>query len=1277
MKQHGGFDNVRRAASLVRRIVNDFSLDATSDGEFASLAQAILESERSERAPLIAQLVAGLQVDRAIIQAIFIRLFRRIPEPANLVQWGDELARGAGATALITNWLASEEYFAQRAHLSNALFASVLSRDLMISSYCDVSAEIETRLEAGETRHAVVDDIVRLAIHRGWFASNTALRLGLDPFNVRHGLIAEGDPDPLRSMFLDCLTSDEYVESAADFSSSSARMARRLADLLVDASLSPQLADDIERDLVASEGPIRAMTRFARSDVCIAREACEVIVPGLTSIGLSELESEHLVEALSASEFCALRDGPLTVALADILDRHRAAQDVTGRLRYGDALAEQWEKHVRPLATGIVTTWFSRAPVPARRDATDRVAFWTERLVSNEYYFAVFAEFLASADFCGGDPLVFFDGEVSIAPPAGSLTYFESDIRLEAASSEGRMRLATTFFYWYDVHYHRKLISSPDDLSDTDRLSLTLQPPSLDDFSYLSFDWNRAQAADLAEAKIDVVLPVYYGTPFSDAVPFGNPQDIARNYRNEHADPGLRMIRRTLQQQRSDLRVGLFYDTTTLNAVNAKHIHVDFSYRVSFDWFYESIRAFFSQVPRALWALRDGRPVIFVYHPCFGLNLRPQLYPFVRTRFLRDFGVEPYIVTAAEEEAPRVLQGGFVESWARQVTFDNWREKLADLLAHEHLFLSAQSDPRAYAALVVEALLGQANGEACFQPSAVFTSPSGAVRTSYERSATESDLLKDEVERFACRANLVGRKAAVDEILGGERFNTWLARDWILRFLRVRPGDFGPREHALAAQFVDMLRRGEPHAACLQVLFSTKEFSRAAGGDDRVVDLVYQLLVWRYPNPEYVNNHSTIDDTGRREFEEIRRGQGLDAALRWFLARFEVAEAVVSDWLFKYYRWYNPGPADSSFYWGGAIAPIIRDVAAVGPGYDQSALLTRPQLVQPRHEGRRYRENLAWVGSMFPQPWLLHIETWNEFFEGTCICECAEFGRQYMDITSEFADELAMSFAGVAAAAALAHARSTVKESRGTEMSELQELFEGIYWHQRWEVAPGVFTPGQNDVSDIMHWTMVPQSLAGKRVLDIGSWNGCFAFECERRGASEILAIGPEPAEATGFARLKKFLNSKAEYRQGTIYDLQPENIGVFDVVLCFGVLYHLRYPLLGMDMIRRVARGDLHLETYANIDGGPAAWQFFRKDELNHDPSNWFAPNRQAVDEMLHSSGFKPISLVPRSNNRITAYAKVSAGQPEWLTIGSGEGVYYDVITKPVLGSREVYERS
>jgi tRNA (mo5U34)-methyltransferase len=257
-----------------------------------------------------------------------------------------------------------------------------------------------------------------------------------------------------------------------------------------------------------------------------------------------------------------------------------------------------------------------------------------------------------------------------------------------------------------------------------------------------------------------------------------------------------------------------------------------------------------------------------------------------------------------------------------------------------------------------------------------------------------------------------------------------------------------------------------------------------------------------------------------------------------------------------------------------------------------------------------------------------------------------------------------------------------------------ERFFEGVYWHQRWELFAGIFTPGKNPVELMCQEMNIPDDLIGKRVLDIGAWNGCLSFECERRGAREIIALGPEEPAKTGFYRLRDILGSKrTHYVVGSVYDLNPERLGYFDVVMFCGVLYHLRYPTLGIDNIRRVCTGEVFVETIVNdaqlveqCEEGPRVvamvdisprlltmplWQFFRQDELEKDSSNWFTPSTAAVLQAFESAGFEMKLL--KNFGRATFQGRVKSGAPEFLTIGSTEGGHYDSITSHLLGKKKL----
>ena len=257
-----------------------------------------------------------------------------------------------------------------------------------------------------------------------------------------------------------------------------------------------------------------------------------------------------------------------------------------------------------------------------------------------------------------------------------------------------------------------------------------------------------------------------------------------------------------------------------------------------------------------------------------------------------------------------------------------------------------------------------------------------------------------------------------------------------------------------------------------------------------------------------------------------------------------------------------------------------------------------------------------------------------------------------------------------------------------------ERFFEGVYWHQRWELFEGIFTPGKNPIELMCQEMNVPEDLTGKRVLDIGAWNGCLSFECERRGAREIIALGPEEPTKTGFYRLRDILGSqRTHYVVGSVYNLDPEKLGYFDVVMFCGVLYHLRYPTLGIDNIRRVCTGEVFVETIVNdaqlveqggegprvvamVDISPRLltmplWQFFRQDELEKDFSNWFTPSTAAVLQAFESAGFE-IQLL-KNFGRGTFQGRVTSDVPEFLTSGSTEGGHYDSITSHLLGKKKL----
>jgi len=111
----------------------------------------------------------------------------------------------------------------------------------------------------------------------------------------------------------------------------------------------------------------------------------------------------------------------------------------------------------------------------------------------------------------------------------------------------------------------------------------------------------------------------------------------------------------------------------------------------------------------------------------------------------------------------------------------------------------------------------------------------------------------------------------------------------------------------------------------------------------------------------------------------------------------------VEPYLVKEISW--QGRADASYAWGAALRPTVLGVAAVGPGYDHSAVPGRSPLVKDREGGAFYCRSWEWVLSMPAdrRPKIAVVETWNELHEGTEIAPTREYGRQYVDLTRKYA----------------------------------------------------------------------------------------------------------------------------------------------------------------------------------------------------------------------------------------------------------------------------------
>lgn len=205
------------------------------------------------------------------------------------------------------------------------------------------------------------------------------------------------------------------------------------------------------------------------------------------------------------------------------------------------------------------------------------------------------------------------------------------------------------------------------------------------------------------------------------------------------------------------------------------------------------------------------------------------------------------------------------------------------------------------------------------------------------------------------------------------------------------------------------------------------------------------------------------------------------------------------------------------------------------------------------------------------------------------------------------------------------------------------------FWYHRIELPFGVVTPGWAPISRDSY--RVPADLAGKRVLDVGAWDGYWTFEALKRGAKEVIAID-DFSDYLGHLENKDrkawetfdlcrdsfgYDHERCKRIDMSVYDVTAEKLGgAFDVVFLFGTIYHLRHPLLALDKLSAVCTSEMYVESAILDDfspyrgglghgyAGQMVAEFYPGAEYGNNTSNWWVPSLACLAHMALSAGFK-----------------------------------------------------
>jgi tRNA (mo5U34)-methyltransferase len=207
---------------------------------------------------------------------------------------------------------------------------------------------------------------------------------------------------------------------------------------------------------------------------------------------------------------------------------------------------------------------------------------------------------------------------------------------------------------------------------------------------------------------------------------------------------------------------------------------------------------------------------------------------------------------------------------------------------------------------------------------------------------------------------------------------------------------------------------------------------------------------------------------------------------------------------------------------------------------------------------------------------------------------------------------------------------------------------ERFRWYHTFDLGDGVVTPGMFDHRPAVDRYMIPDALSGLRCLDVGTMDGFWAFEMERRGADEVVAadLSGDPDELDWpprwrervtteldeqkehrFELVREALRSQVQRVERSVYDLGTD-LGEFDLIFCGDLLIHLKDPITALQRIHGVCRGSAiicnPIKRFPLGRGRPLV-EFDGIDEFQ-----WWLLSESALERMMRAVGFSRVEVGP-----------------------------------------------
>lgn len=211
---------------------------------------------------------------------------------------------------------------------------------------------------------------------------------------------------------------------------------------------------------------------------------------------------------------------------------------------------------------------------------------------------------------------------------------------------------------------------------------------------------------------------------------------------------------------------------------------------------------------------------------------------------------------------------------------------------------------------------------------------------------------------------------------------------------------------------------------------------------------------------------------------------------------------------------------------------------------------------------------------------------------------------------------------------------------RYTEKETSIMLASHHLWFHQIDVGHGLRTPGSRDCSKKLYALNLPEDLTGWSVLDIGANDGFYSFECEERGAARVLSTDyphwtgnieyvekPGPARKGHFETARELRGSLVHDQTISVYDLNSEELGTFNLVMMYGVLYHLAHPTVGLEKAIQMSDRLIVVESAVHSDTPAADIPLML---YTPGPASWWYPNPECIKGMMLQFGCEEVKIIP-----------------------------------------------